>query len=172
MPTNPFQGFLPTNVEISEQNVLPQKFGIGFVDVLLTPGNDSSKFSRAVRQQWTPGFMHRLKSHVQRVNELEYNDSYKGPNIVAFAGKLQFMMLFPSTKLEPKDVSFGRLPYHKTPPKWPFSNETQVWILPSPSGRAAMTHEKRLEPYRLCAEEFHRVPWPAVTKTSKYFKSL
>lgn len=37
--------------------------------------------------------------------------------------------------------------------------DSEVWVLPSSSGRAAMTTEQRVRPYQQLAERFHQIPW-------------
>lgn len=35
-----------------------------------------------------------------------------------------------------------------------------MWVLPSSSGRSALTHEQRSTPYRQLADRLHTIPWP------------
>ena len=46
------------------------------------------------------------------------------------------------------------------PPNWPLPSSCEVWVLPSSSGRAAMTREQRSEPYERLADRFNVIPWP------------
>ena len=43
---------------------------------------------------------------------------------------------------------------------WPLPSSTEVWVLPSTSGAAAMTVEERVGPYRDMAARLAAVPWP------------
>lgn len=146
-----FQGLLPRGLDIQEQNRLPDKYQIGFADVGLLPGNDASKIPL---QPWVSSFYSRLHRHIANVHLAEGNTEYKGPACVAFTGKSQFFSLYTKQELKSIRVDFGLLgdqvPW---PSNFPFSREhTKIWILPSSSGRAAMTHEQRITPYRMLAE--------------------
>lgn len=84
------------------------------------------------------------------------------PVIVAFTGKRQWTELFepalPRVESGPQSAS-------SRPPGWPFPPEaTEVWVLPSSSGRAAFTNEERERPYRALAERLAGVPWPLAGK--------
>lgn len=50
----------------------------------------------------------------------------------------------------------------RLPQEWPRECvlESEVWVLPSSSGRSALTHEQRSTPYRQLAERLHSIPWP------------
>lgn len=70
------------------------------------------------------------------------------PLVVAFTGKRQFRMLFPATgpSAAPKQVPYGR--QEVLPPDWPLPRSaSEVWVLPSPSGRAVLSHAEREDPY-------------------------
>ena len=147
-----FAGLLPRDSPIEILNTLPRDFQIGLTDVALIPGSDAAEFSKSVMQTWIPNFYLRLRAHVERVRESEKFETYQGPAICAFAGKRQFSILYP--RAEPKNVPFGQLPDSiPLPPGWPFPRAVcQIWILPSSSGRAAMTHEQRYGPYLALAK--------------------
>ena len=68
--------------------------------------------------------------------------------MVAFCGKKQFSVLFTPPL---KRVEHG-LQTMDMPSQWPFHRSTQVWVLPSSSGRAVMTKAEREGPYRELAE--------------------
>ena len=81
-----------------------------------------------------------------------------GPAIVAFAGKRQYAQLFDSV---PKSIDAGRQDPATLPPGWPLDpDRTEVWVLPSSSGRAAMTREAREGPYVELGRRLSREPWP------------
>jgi hypothetical protein len=152
-----FEGCLPSGASIEIQNRLPSEYGIGFVDIASVPGSDAAAFSDAFMRSWVPNFFARIRGHIERVRQ-QTDPNYEGPRIVAFTGKRNFMMIFKSKAEEPKQfVPFGRVPHELMPPEWPLPASTSVWVLTSSSGRAAMTNEQRLEPYRALAEELRRV---------------
>ena len=71
------------------------------------------------------------------------------PHAVAFLGKRQFKALFTPHL---KKVGNGRTVLR--PDGWPFpASATAVWVLPSTSGRAAMTTAQRVTPYRQLASD-------------------
>ena len=81
-----------------------------------------------------------------------------GPAIVAFAGKRQYGQLFDAV---PGSVRAGRQDSNSLPPGWPFCPEsTEVWVLPSSSGRAAMTREAREGPYVELGRRLAELRWP------------
>ena len=65
------------------------------------------------------------------------------PQIVAISGKHQWCELFDPPL---STCSYGTQPLR--PPGWPLPLSTAVYVLPSSSGRAAMTNDARLAPYR------------------------
>jgi len=149
-----FEGLVPKDSPIESQNRLPSDLGIGLTDVALVPGSDASELSLRVMLSWRASLYARLRDHVRRVSDANYG----GPKICAFTGKKQFTSLFESPPS--KVIPFGRLPDDvPLPPGWPFEDrsQVQVWVLPSSSGRAAMTHEQRFTPYKQLAEEVARL---------------
>jgi len=50
--------------------------------------------------------------------------------------------------------------------------DTQIWVLPSTSGRAPMKWEDRLEPFRMIAEAIKEHPWPNPEETSGHGSGL
>lgn len=136
-----FPGVLPRHAVISEQNRLPDKYGVGFTDLGLEPGNDASCFGRAQMLLWAGGLFARLAAHERRAEG-------GAPAFVAFTGKRQFAMIF---RRAPGKLDFGEQALR--PEGWPWpADSTRVWVLPSSSGRAAMTHEARIAPYRDLAQ--------------------
>lgn len=120
--------------------------------------------------QWKNDFFRRLRAHTKRVCENEHSalassDSpctlSHGPMLIAFSGKRQFSFLFspPLAKVE----SYGK--QMRLPQDWPRDcvSESEVWVLPSSSGRSALTHEQRSTPYRQLAARLHEIPWPHAT---------
>ena len=81
-----------------------------------------------------------------------------GPTVVAFAGKRQYAQLYDRV---PSSVVTGRQDPDTLPPGWPFCPlQTEVWVLPSSSGRAAMTTAAREEPYVRLGERLAQMTWP------------
>ena len=84
-----------------------------------------------------------------------------GPAVVAFAGKRQYGQLFDRV---PKRIETGKQEPDALPPGWPFrakgEGATEVWVLPSSSGRAAMTKEAREGPYVELGKKLRGVAWP------------
>lgn len=99
---------------------------------------------------WKKDFYKRIRDHLHRVG--------RAPVVIAFTGKRQFSQLFdPPLK---KVHNYGKQSI--LPPDWPVSSHSQVWILPSSSGRAAMSTQERVKPYQELAERLDKVPWPLV----------
>lgn len=130
----------------------------GFTDVLCERGSDASAFSYQYIQHNSTLFQ-RLEAHVQRVHSnfhwLQRQECE--PAIVAFAGKRQFKDLF-APALKKCDVGFQA----QLPSGWPLQH-SQVFVLPSSSGRAAMTKEERAAPYRDLGEQLVQIPSPRVS---------
>jgi len=160
----PYQGVVPKDWDISKQNTMPSELGIGFTDIGNFPGSDAGKFGPSTMKKHALKFFSRLKNHMNRVEANNINDnenkSLKNycPSIVAFTGKRQFKMMFQDQK-RCGDINYGIRTTNETlPHQWPFPREnTIVWILPSSSGRAAMTHEERYTPYLKLAQAFHNL---------------
>lgn len=58
----------------------------------------------------------------------------------------------------PASVATGR--QWVLPQGWPLPPSTEVWVMPSTSGAAAMTKEQRVGPWRQLAERLQREAWP------------
>ena len=77
------------------------------------------------------------------------------PRLVAFVGKRQYGMLFDSPlKKVPSGVQTV------LPPRWPLDPSTEVHVLTSPSGRAAVPPAERLAEYQAVAAALHAIEWP------------
>eukprot|EP01029_Cantina_marsupialis_P014970 TRINITY_DN3278_c0_g3_i1.p1 TRINITY_DN3278_c0_g3~~TRINITY_DN3278_c0_g3_i1.p1 ORF type:complete len:297 (+),score=51.73 TRINITY_DN3278_c0_g3_i1:112-1002(+) len=135
-----FPSMLPDDFPISRQNDLPDKFQIGFVDVCVEMGTDSSKVALDSCKQ---NFYARLRGHVQRVHEetgLKKEDC--GPKIMCFMGVKQWNSLF--FKKRGKAV-YGKQSEADFPPGFPFiGTSTEVWLLPSTSGRVGVSNIDRV----------------------------
>ncbi len=104
----------------------------GFTDVIKSPGASSNSISREVLTEQSSDFYKRISTHANQVKS--------PPRVIAFVGKRQFKLLFKPAK---KKVDFGL--QNEIPRDFPF--ECPIWVLSSPSGRAAMKWEDRLESY-------------------------
>ncbi|EEY53537.1 uncharacterized protein PITG_07211 [Phytophthora infestans T30-4] len=147
-----WEGIVPSTARIDEQNILPDVHGVGFTSIGLEPGNDASKYGKATMEAWRTSFFQRLRRHALP----------HAPILIAFSGKRQFSYLF-SPALS-KIESYGK--QSKLPPGWPHElrADSEVWVLPSSSGRAAMTTAQRTLPYQQLAERLRQIPWGVVKK--------
>eukprot|EP00644_Phytophthora_capsici_P012516 jgi/Phyca11/112830/e_gw1.23.240.1 len=144
-----WEGILPSTARIPEQNILPLVHGVGFTSIGMEPGNDASKYGKRTMEAWRDSFFRRLRRHAC--------DLPHAPILVAFSGKRQFSWLFspPLSKIE----NYGK--QTRLPPGWPHElrADSEVWVLPSSSGRAAMTTAQRTLPYQQLAERLREIPW-------------
>ena len=167
---------------------LPGELGVGFTDAGCVPGSDAARFGRATMREWRADLYARLRGHLCRASGYDFGDGDEdtedavpvpgdtvsvpgddsaaaaaaargyGPAIVAFAGKRQYGQLFDAV---PSSVRAGRQDSNSLPPGWPFCPEsTEVWVLPSSSGRAAMTREAREGPYVELGRRLAESRWP------------
>ncbi|OQR94071.1 hypothetical protein ACHHYP_01875 [Achlya hypogyna] len=165
-----WQGVLPSNWTMTDQNSMPHRLGIGFSDLGHEPGNDAAAYGKATMQRWTREFYDRMRAHLQRVQAAQscggtdtcHNIHRHGPMLVAFSGKRQYSFLFDPPL---KKVTTGRQDPSSLPPDWPLPPACEVWVLPSSSGRAAMTDAARCQPYRDLAERLHSIAWPSAPNT-------
>ncbi|OWZ01664.1 hypothetical protein PHMEG_00026906 [Phytophthora megakarya] len=164
-----WEGVVPSTARIVEQNIMPHIYGVGFTSIGLEPGNDASKYGKTTMEAWRDSFFKRLRRHAAQVclndhSDIKHEESDvkkcelgHAPILVAFSGKRQFSWLFspPLSKIE----NYGR--QTKLPPGWPHElrADSEVWVLPSSSGRAAMTTAQRTLPYQQLAERLHQIPW-------------
>ena len=126
-------------------DVMVENFGFGFCDVIETPGNDASTISRRDFTQNAPSFLKRIDNYA-----LSMNGALKR---ICFVGKRQWKQLFHPILAH---CMHGKQSHEHRPPNWPDSlNGIDVWILPSPSGRAVLSNEERVSPYHDLACEIH-----------------
>ena len=151
---------------------LPGDLGIGFTDAGTVPGNDANAYPRATMKEWRVDLYARLRGHIDRcARDAGDTDSAgdnadtavqlasrHGPAVVAFAGKRQYAQLFDRV---PSKVEAGKQPPTSLPPGWPLCpRATEVWVLPSSSGRAVMTKAAREEPYVALGTRLATIQWP------------
>ena len=151
-------GILPADWRAGEPvealcNNAPGELGIGITDVLCAPGSDAQEFGRVAMRaardgtDEVPGLFDRLAAHTRRAGA--------PPRLVAFVGKRQYGMLFDSPlKKVPSGVQTV------LPPRWPLDPSTEVHVLTSPSGRAAVPPAERLAEYQAVAAALHAIEWP------------
>jgi len=133
-------GVVDDDIEVINDDLLVTKYSMGFTDVIRSPNSDSSTIKRQVFVEQRPLFYKRISSHANRVKV--------PPKRVAFVGKRQFSMLFDPPL---RSVNLGL--QKQIPPGFPF--DCEIWVLSSPSGRAVMKWEDRLEPYVGLYESMH-----------------
>lgn len=150
-PTNRFwslleeSGITDANDSRLDDALVAQK-GIGFCDVIETPGNDANDIKNADFRAATPEFMARIEKYAHSIE-----DSLQR---VCFVGKRQWKLLFQPSL--PK-CQHGLQDPHLRPQSWPdLLREVEVWVLPSPSGRAVLTKQERVSQYIVLAKEIRR----------------
>ena len=137
-------GIVPGDLRPCDADALPALLGIGWTDLGCEPGSDASEYKRQHMLRWRADLYARLNAHLERVAVWKGSGSLShAPALVAFAGKRQWASLF-----EPPLP--GGFPYGAQscrPPGWPLPPSTEVFVLPSSSGRAVMTADERQGPY-------------------------
>mgnify|MGYP006130419995 CR=1 FL=1 len=133
-------GIVEADIDTINDDLLVDKYYMGFTDVVRTPNSNSSSIKRQIFVEQRTFFYKRIILHAKRVKAQ--------PQRIAFVGKRQFSMLFDPPL---KSVCLGL--QDTVPPGFPF--ECEIWVLSSPSGRAAMTWKSRLEPYVAMANSMH-----------------
>jgi hypothetical protein len=134
-------------------------------------------------EAWRDSFFQRLRRHAAQVCKNDHHHAVEvtvkldksddeppttkcqlahAPMLIAFSGKRQFSWLFspPLSKIE----NYGK--QTRLPSAWPreLRADTEVWVLPSSSGRAAMTTAQRTLPYQQLAARLHEIPWETGAK--------
>ena len=163
-------GLVPRGFGACDADAAPAAFGLGITDVGIAPGSDAGAFGRAAMRAWRGELYGRLRAHLRRAAAWERGDDADAddddddalaayaPALIAFAGKRQWKELF-----EPPlaNCAAGAQPAALRPPGWPAAlAATEVWVLPSSSGRAVMTADEREGPYRQLGGRVATLPWP------------
>ena len=133
-------GIVAGDIETINDDLLVQQFHIGFTDVIRVPNSDAAGLKRHHFVEQRDLFYKRILLHASRVSA--------PPERIAFVGKRQFSMLF-DPPLNRVELGLQNL----VPPNFPL--DTPIWVLSSPSGRAAMTWKERLGPYLDLSESMH-----------------
>lgn len=165
-----------------DDHLMPHASGVGFTDLGLgVPETQSSRLKPSDFAAWRPLFFNRLANHAKQAGQ--------APRIIAFAGKKQFMELFSkiskkrkaisthtredtiisaptttTTAIQLQDACPSQIHYGKQfvlPTCWPLPvKETDVYVVPSTSGAAALSHADRYGPWQELSAQFHQIPWP------------
>jgi TDG/mug DNA glycosylase family protein len=169
---------VPPGFGARDADAAPAAFGLGITDVGCAPGSDAGAFGRAAMRAWRAELYVRLRAHLRRAAAWAGDDvaaaassgddadarlaERYAPRVVAFTGKRQWKELFDPPLA---NVAAGRQPDALRPPGWPLpaAARCEVWVLPSSSGRAVMTHEEREGPYRELGARIAALPWPLTT---------
>lgn len=125
---------------------LPNAVGIGFIDLFVTSGSDASLVNKNAEKEseWRHEFFDRLNN----------GTSNTPPKILCCVSKIVARKLLGGWNGDYGSVGNGE--------KWGFEDlkETDIWVLPSTSGRAGLTWQQRLEPFqklKAASDEFD--PW-------------
>lgn len=123
--------------QVESDDEMAEGFGFGFCDVLEQPGNNAGAIPKHEMEANIPVFLKRIENYATSMN-----GSLKR---ICFVGKRQWKHLF--TPILSR-CTHGQQDEGNRPALWPEQLEgIEVWILPSPSGRAVMNWEQRLAPY-------------------------
>ncbi|MCS5533796.1 MAG: hypothetical protein NZ736_06025 [Candidatus Poseidoniaceae archaeon] len=117
------------------------KRGFGFTDFIETPGNNANAINKAAINANRDDFPKRIEKYAGRINsELKR---------LCFVGKKQWKQQF-NQNLSKCD--HGLQDEKLRPKHWPINvQKLEIWVLPSPSGRAVISPAERLESYVLLA---------------------
>lgn len=148
-PSNRFWSLLEQSGIVQDANarfddVLVQSYGYGFCDVIEQPGNNANDITPGQLRENTPLFLNRIEKYA-----LSMNGTLKR---LCFVGKRQWKHLFHPALAR---CDHGLQQRNIRPPSWPsILSEVEVWILPSPSGRAVLSKAERLASYLDLAGSF------------------
>lgn len=160
-------GLVPPEFACSDADAAPALVGLGITDVGCSAGSDANAFKRPQMRAWRGELVTRLRAHCARAAAWagaaggadDVALAAFAPRVIAFSGKRQWSELF-----EPplKNVAHGLRPAAERPPGWPHAllAASEVWVLPSSSGRAVMTKEEREGPYQALGQRVALLPWP------------
>jgi G:T/U-mismatch repair DNA glycosylase len=101
------------------------------------PGSDAQQLTRNLMRQNIPVFMKRIEKYATSMNGTLKR--------VCFIGKRQWKHLFDH---QLPRCSHGIQSTDLRPEQWPeILNGVEVWVMPSPSGRAVLSQEERQATY-------------------------
>lgn len=159
-PTNKFWRLLKESSIIPPELCIPSSymrlsslFGVGFIDLFVTCGSDASKIGNDVikRKDKNPERDECRMEFIHRLNKATGN---KGPVILACVSKVVAKKLLQGWKGDFGFVGYG--------PQWKLTgcDETEVWVLPSTSGRAVLSWEDRIAPFHQLSKRLaNEPPW-------------
>lgn len=148
-------GLVPPDFLPHHADTAPELLGLGITDVGCVPGSDAATFKRAEMLAWRADLYERLRAHLARCAAWGAAEHACAPRVVAFTGKRQWASLF-----QPPLSGFAHGVQACRPPGWPLPKETEVWVLPSSSGRAVMSAQEREGPYMELGKRVLALPWP------------
>jgi TDG/mug DNA glycosylase family protein len=129
------------NIQINDDFMVTR--GFGFIDFIESPGNDANAIIKAAIDANRAEFPKRIENYANSINSQLKR--------LCFVGKKQWKQQF-SQNLSKCD--HGLQDIELRPKHWPIQiKKLEVWVLPSPSGRAVISSAERLESYILLAKE-------------------
>ena len=116
--------------------------GFGFTDFIETPGNDANSIKMADIIANREVFTKRIENYANNINSQLKR--------LCFVGKKQWKQQFSQSLAK---CDHGLQDADLRPSHWPKQiNDLDIWVLPSPSGRAVISNNDRLKPYLLLSE--------------------
>jgi hypothetical protein len=117
--------------------------GFGFTDFIERPGNDANAIAKTEIETNRVDFPKRIENYANSINSPLKR--------LCFVGKKQWKQQF-SQNLSKCD--HGLQAMELRPKHWSMQiQKLEVWVLPSPSGRAVISAAERVESYILLAKE-------------------
>lgn len=160
-PSNRFWNLLaraeiapPQSCKPKLHKTFPTRHGIGFIDLFVTSGSDAS--------QVRPNAHRETEWRVDFQTRLAHGTCGNPPTVLACVSKIVAKKLQPGWKGAFGPVGTGR--------EWSLQGfeDSEIWVLPSSSGRAPMTWEARLAPYQRLADRLAREPaWTCEDNSSR-----
>ena len=116
--------------------------GFGFTDFIETPGNDANSIKMADILANKEVFIKRIENYANDINSQLKR--------ICFVGKKQWKQQFSQALAK---CEHGLQDADLRPSHWPKEiNNLDIWVLPSPSGRAVISNNERLKPYIMLSE--------------------
>jgi TDG/mug DNA glycosylase family protein len=116
--------------------------GFGFTDFIEIPGNDANAIKMADILANKELFISRIENYANDINSQLKR--------ICFVGKKQWKQQFSQSLAT---CEHGLQDADLRPLHWPKQiNNLDIWVLPSPSGRAVISNSERLKPYSMLSE--------------------
>ena len=116
--------------------------GFGFTDFIEMPGNDANAIKMADIIANRDFFIKRIENYANDINSQLKR--------LCFVGKKQWKQQFSQALAK---CDHGLQDADLRPLHWPKQiNNLDIWVLPSPSGRAVISNSERLKPYLMLSE--------------------